>query len=177
MSTLVFQAHQGLPGLQRLTQDWTQLLQSMRGARFNHSRAGITPTLRPVTAIRRACGSSQPIAKSGSWRCIHCSSNVTAYRSCGRATWARWRATSRSYRISLLHRSADNSSLVFELTRWLRVQRRLRWDVLRLLKVAENSSLGYAARIRRPRLTPWRRTTMPAPTSTPAAATIKPRMP
>ena len=150
---IAFRAHQGLPGLQQLTREWTSLVATIPGASFNH-----------LPCWYHAYLASRDCDPASVWF-------ITAHR--GERLVAVCPLQFQRHRVPLLRPrylgtldgnelqlsdfvfapSTDNSSLVFELTRWLRVQRRLRWDVLRLLKVAENSSLGYAARTRRPRLT------------------------
>ncbi len=47
----------------------------------------------------------------------------------------------------------SNATLVYELTRWLRCQRMLRWDQLRIVKIPEDSSFEFAARTRLPSMT------------------------
>jgi Acetyltransferase (GNAT) domain len=49
--------------------------------------------------------------------------------------------------------AARNAGLVEELTNWLRRQRLLRWDQLRLVKIADDSAAAYAARARLPSMT------------------------
>jgi hypothetical protein len=46
--------------------------------------------------------------------------------------------------------TTHNATLVYELTSWLRMQRTLRWDQLRVVKIPEDSSFSYAARARLP---------------------------
>jgi CelD/BcsL family acetyltransferase involved in cellulose biosynthesis len=153
MAALEFQAHQGLPGLQHLTEDWTRLLESLPAARFNH-----------FPGWYRAYLASGEFDPANVWF-------IAAYR--GRELVAICPLQFQSHRVPLVQPRylgtlegnelqlsefifapvADNASVLYELTRWLRAQRTLRWDVLRLLKISENSSLGYAAMTRSPSFT------------------------
>jgi CelD/BcsL family acetyltransferase involved in cellulose biosynthesis len=150
---LVFQAHQGLPGLQYLSQEWARLLQSMPDARFNH-----------YPGWHRAYLASAEFDPANVWF-------IAAYRDAELVAICPLQF--QSHRVPLLHPRylgtlegdelqlsdfifapvTDNASLLYELVRWLRAQRTLSWDVLRLLKVSENSSLGYAAKAQSPSLT------------------------
>jgi CelD/BcsL family acetyltransferase involved in cellulose biosynthesis len=152
-AALVFDAYQGLPGLQLLSPDWTRLVESMPGARFNQ-----------FPGWYRAYLASSECDPTNVWF-------IAAYR--GDQLVAVCPLQFQSHRVPLLHPRylgtlegdelqlsdfafapvAENASLLYELTRWLRAQRTLRWDVLRLLKVSEDSSLGYAAKLRSPALT------------------------
>ncbi|HEV2701266.1 MAG TPA: GNAT family N-acetyltransferase, partial [Steroidobacteraceae bacterium] len=152
-ATLTFQAHQGLPGLRHLNEDWLRLLESMPGASFNHFPGWYRAYL--------SCGDVD--AAKVWFIAIHRNAQLVAI--CP--------LQFQSHRVPFLHPrylgtlkgnelqlsdfifapDADNGSLLCELTHWLRSQRALRWDVLRLLNVSENSSLGYAAKLRRPSLT------------------------
>jgi hypothetical protein len=150
---LAFQPHQGLSGLERLTQEWTRLLESMPDACFNH-----------FPGWYRAYLASYDCDPENVWF-------IAAYRN--EQLVAICPLQYQRHRVPLLQPRylgtlegdelqlsdfifapvADNASLLYELTQWLRAQRTLRWDVLRLLQVSENSSLGFAARRRSPTLT------------------------
>ena len=152
-TALAFQAHQGLPGLQRLIPDWTRLLESLPGARFNH-----------FPGWYRAYLASGEFDPAKVWF-------IAAYRD--RELVAVCPLQFQSHRVPLVQPRylgtlegnelqlsefifapvTDNASVLYELTRWLRSQRTLRWDVLRLLKISDNSSLGFAAMMRSPSLT------------------------
>lgn len=147
-----FRAHQGLAGLQQLTQEWIDLVATIPSASFNH-----------LPCYYHAYLESGDCDPSSVWF-------ITAHQ--GERLVAVCPLQFQRHRVPLQPRylgtldgnelqlsdfiftpSADNSSLVMELTRWLRAQRGLRWDVLRLVKVAENSSLGFSANAQRPSLT------------------------
>jgi hypothetical protein len=49
--------------------------------------------------------------------------------------------------------TGSNAGLVYELIRWLRRQRMLRWDQLRILKISDNSSFTFSARSQLPTTT------------------------
>jgi CelD/BcsL family acetyltransferase involved in cellulose biosynthesis len=152
-AALVFQAHQGLSGLQRLTPEWMRLVDLIPGARFNH-----------FPEWYRAYLTSSNCDPANVWF-------IAAYRE-GQLV-AICPLQFQNHRVPLLHPRylgtiegnelqlsdfvfapvTDNAWLLYELTRWLRVQRTLRWDVLRLVMVSEDSSLGYAAKARSPSLT------------------------
>ena len=138
----VFQAHQGLPGLQHLTQDWLHLLETMPGARFNH-----------FPGWYRAYLASGDIDPASVWF-------IAVHR--GAQLVGICPLQFQNHRVPLLHPRylgtlkgnelqlsdfifapvPDNAMLLCELLQWLRGQHQIRWDVLRLLNVSENSSLG-----------------------------------
>ena len=147
-----FRAHQGLAGLQQLTREWIDLVATIPDVSFNH-----------IPSYYHAYLESGDCDPSSVWF-------IAAHR--GERLVAVCPLQFQRHRVPLQPRylgtldgnelqlsdfifapSADNSSLVMDLTRWLRAQRVLRWDVLRLVKVAENSSLGFSANAQRPSLT------------------------
>jgi hypothetical protein len=150
---LVFQAYQGLAGLQHLSEEWARLLQSMPGARFNH-----------FPGWHRAYLASGDFDPANVWF-------IAAYREGELAAICplqfqthrvpflqpRYLGTLEGDELQLTDfvfaPVVENASLLYELVQWLRAQRTLRWDVLRLLQVSENSSLGYAAQARPPSFT------------------------
>jgi CelD/BcsL family acetyltransferase involved in cellulose biosynthesis len=153
VDALVFQAHQGRPGLQHLTPEWTRLVELMPGARFDHFpcwyRAYLTsgdcdPASVWFIAAHR---DAQLVAV--------CPLQLQRHRV--PFLNPRYLGTLEADELQLsdfvFAPDTDNALLLHELTQWLRAQRTLRWDVLRLLKVSDNSSLGYAAKARSPSLT------------------------
>jgi CelD/BcsL family acetyltransferase involved in cellulose biosynthesis len=144
---LSFQAFRGLAGLEQLAPQWTVLAESIPGASFNH----FPGWYRAYLASRRSDPDSV-------WF-------IAAYRN-GRELAAIAPLQYQSRRIRFLHPrllgtvdddelqlsdfifapTPDNSGLVYELVRWLRRQRQLRWDQLRILKISDHSSFAFAAR-------------------------------
>jgi hypothetical protein len=149
---LSFTAHRGIAGLQQLERSWTELAESMPAMRFNH-----------LPGLYRAFLASGGCDPDSVWF-------ITAYRNqdlvaiCPlqfqnhlvQVLQPRFLGTVDADELQLsdfvFAASEKNASLLYDLTRWLRKQRTLRWDVLRLVRVADDSSLGYAARARLPSL-------------------------
>jgi len=145
---LRFKAHRGLPGLEHLAPDWIVLAKSIAGARFNH-----------MPGWYRAYLSSNKSDASSVWF-------VAAYRDAELV--AVFPLQFQNRRVKFLQprflgtidddelqlsdfvfaKTADNASLLYELIRWLRKQRTLRWDQLRMLKIPDDSSFAYSARSR-----------------------------
>jgi CelD/BcsL family acetyltransferase involved in cellulose biosynthesis len=149
-----FLAFQGLEGLERIAPEWLRLAASIADARFNHFpgwyRAHLTSGMSdPASVWFVACyGENQQLT--------------------GIFPLQFQRRTVKFLRPRLLGTPDDDelqlsdfifaptiasAGLVYELTRWLRLQRILRWDNLRILKIPEDSSFAYAARARLPRMT------------------------
>lgn len=147
---LVFHAYQGPSGFQELSAQWLQLAESIPGARFNH-----------YPGWYRAFLASSCCDPSSVWF-------VTAHRQ--QQLIAIFPLQFQTRTIRMLHPqllgtldhdelqlsdfvfapTPDNADLLYELTLWLRRQRVLRWDLLRLLAVPDDASLAYAARAHLP---------------------------
>ncbi len=147
-----FEARQGLQGLEGLAAEWRTLLASIAEVQFNH-----------FPEWYRAYLESGECDPAHVWF-------IAAYRNEQLAAICPLQF--QSHHIRLLRprflgtvggdelqlsdfvcaRSTDNGLLLWELTRWLRAQRTLRWDILRLAKVSEDSSLGSVAKARLPGL-------------------------
>jgi CelD/BcsL family acetyltransferase involved in cellulose biosynthesis len=147
---VLFVAYQGTLGLQQLAPEWEAMAASIPGASFNH-----------FPGWYRAYLASNRCDPAKIWF-------IAAYRK--QRLVAIFPLQFQTHLIRVLRPrclgtidddelqlsdfvfapTAANASLLYELTRWLRTQRILRWDVLRMLKVPDNSSLAYAARARLP---------------------------
>ena len=150
---LVFRAFQGSQGLERLAPEWTILAESMPDARFNH-----------FPGWYRAHLVSHMSDPDSLWF-------IAAYRDQQLA--AVFPLQFQSHQVKILQpkflgtvdddelqlsdfvfaKTASNANLLYEMTRWLRSQRQLRWDMLRMLKIPEDSSFAYSARARLPKAT------------------------
>ena len=151
--SLRFQTYQGWHGLQQLAPEWTTLAESLPGARFFH-----------FPEWYRAYLSSLESDPARVWF-------VAAYRD--QKLVAIFPLQFQDYRVMGLRprlfgtidddqmqlydfvfaRTAQNGHLLHALTQWLRTQRNIRWDELRLRKVPEDSSIAHAIRVRWPNLT------------------------
>jgi len=152
-SGLLFRAHHGPQGLEQLAPEWGALAESLPGAAFYH----FPEWYRAYLAAYRA--------DSGRiWF-------VAAYRDHELA--AVFPLQFQTHRVRLLRtrflgtieqdqlqlsdfvfaQSVRNAGLLNALMRWLRSQRTLRWDELRLLRVREDAAIAYAARGRLPAAT------------------------
>lgn len=145
-----FRAEQGLRGLERLAPEWTALVESMPAARFNH-----------FPGWYRAHLSSHRSDPQSFWF-------IAAYR--GQQLVAIFPLQLQRRRVKILRpkflgtidddelqlsdfvfaQVESNSNLLYEMTGWLRTQRTLRWDLLRMLKIPDDSSFAYAGRTRLP---------------------------
>jgi CelD/BcsL family acetyltransferase involved in cellulose biosynthesis len=150
---LQFRAYQGSQGLEFLAPQWTALAESIPGAAFNH-----------FPGWYRAHLLSQRCDPNSLWF-------IAAYRA--QRLVAVFPLQFQSHRVKILRprflgtvdddelqlsdfvfaQTASNANLLYLMTQWLRSQRQLRWDVLRLVKISENSSFAYAARARLPKAT------------------------
>jgi hypothetical protein len=148
---LLFRAYQGSQGLECLDREWLMLAESIPDARFNHFPGWYRAHL--------ASNRSDP---AGFWF-------LAAHRD--QKLVAVFPLQFQSHRVKVLRptflgtindnelqlsdfvfaRTASNATLLYEMTQWLRTQRVLRWDMLRMLKISEDSSFAYAARARLPR--------------------------
>jgi CelD/BcsL family acetyltransferase involved in cellulose biosynthesis len=150
---LLFRAYQGSLGLECLDREWMALAESIPDARFNHFPGWYRAHLGSKRSDPQSC-----------WF-------ITARR--GQTLVAVFPMQFQSHRVKILRpkflgtinddelqlsdfvfaRTASNATLLYEMTQWLRTQRVLRWDMLRMLKISEESSFAYAARARLPRAT------------------------
>jgi CelD/BcsL family acetyltransferase involved in cellulose biosynthesis len=148
---LTFQAGQGLAALEELAPAWRALAEAMPGARFNHFpewyRAYV-PSLEAdpdrvwfVAAYRggkliAVCPLHFQDFSAGAFR----------PRILGTIDEDQMQLSDFTF-----EQTPENAGLLDELTRWLRGQRKLRWDELRLRKVSSESSIAYSARTRLPK--------------------------
>ena len=150
-SKLRFEAGQGMAGLERLLPAWQTLMQTIPSLRFNH-----------FPEYYRAYVASNATDPKRIWF-------VAAYREqtlvaifplhfqdyIAGAFRPRVLGTIEDDQMQLsdfiFAPTAENQGLLCELTSWLRTQRQLRWDELRLRKVSAESSLAYAARAQLPK--------------------------
>jgi CelD/BcsL family acetyltransferase involved in cellulose biosynthesis len=148
---LTFQAHQGLAALEQLAPAWEALAEATPGARFNH-----------FPGWYRAYVSSLEADPNRVWF-------VAAYRGAKLVAicplhFQDFRAGAFRPRILgtidedqmqlsdfTFEQTQENAGLLDELTQWLRGQKELRWDELRLRKVSSESSIAFAARARLPK--------------------------
>jgi CelD/BcsL family acetyltransferase involved in cellulose biosynthesis len=150
---LRFTAYQGSEGLERLAPDWTQLAHSLPAARFMHFPEWYRAYLHSLA--------SDP---SRVWF-------VAAYR--GFHLVAVFPLHFQSLNIAglqprifgtiehdemqlsdfVFEPNSQNEQLLHQMTDWLRSQRLIRWDELRLRKVPEDSLIGQAFRERLPAAT------------------------
>jgi CelD/BcsL family acetyltransferase involved in cellulose biosynthesis len=154
MSTLNFQVHQGRRGLERIAREWADLADSIPGVRFNQ-----------LPGWYRAYLASGRCDSTTVW---FVTARGTAQELVGvfplqwhgrRMLWlgARVLGTIEDNELQLsdfiFAQTSANASLVYELTQWLRRQRMLRWDHLRIVKIPANSAFAFAARARLPSMT------------------------
>jgi hypothetical protein len=148
-----FVAHQGLDGLQRLAAQWTTLVESLPGARFMHFpewyRAYLS-SLAPDPARVWFIAAYRDQELVGIFPLEFQSHRVIGLR-------PRVIGTIDDDQMQLsdfvFAQTAENAHLLYQLTQWLRTQRTIRWDELRLRKVPEDSSIAHAFRGRLPTAT------------------------
>lgn len=148
-----FVAHQGLDGLQRLAARWTTLVESLPGARFMHFpewyRAYLS-SLAPDPARVWFIAAYRDQELVGIFPLEFQSHRVIGLR-------PRVIGTIDDDQMQLsdfvFAQTAENAHLLYQLTQWLRTQRTIRWDELRLRKVPEDSSIVHAFRARLPTAT------------------------
>jgi CelD/BcsL family acetyltransferase involved in cellulose biosynthesis len=148
---LLFRAFQGSQGLECLAREWMVLAESMPDARFNHFPGW----------YRAHLASNRSDPASFWFLAAHRDQELVAV----------FPLQFQSHRVKILRpkflgtinddelqlsdfvfaRTASNANLLYEMTQWLRTQRVLRWDMLRMLKISEDSSFAYSARARLPR--------------------------
>jgi CelD/BcsL family acetyltransferase involved in cellulose biosynthesis len=144
-----FLALQGLAGLERIATEWQRLAETIPQARFNHFPGWYRAHL--------ASGMSDParvwfIAAYGEGRQLRTVFPLQFQRRTIRFLHPRLLGTLDDDELQLsdfiFAPTAANATLVYELTGWLRSQRTLRWDQLRLLKIPQDSLFAYSARTR-----------------------------
>jgi CelD/BcsL family acetyltransferase involved in cellulose biosynthesis len=153
ISGFTFEAHQGAAGFERLLPAWTALVDSMPTPRFVH-----------YPEWYRAYMTSLESESSRLWF-------VAAYRN--RALIAVFPMQFQDLRLKGLRprvfgtidndemqssdfvyqRTTETEKLLSAFAQWLRSQRKIRWDELRLRKVREDSAIAHSARAELPKAT------------------------
>ncbi len=147
---LVFQAYRGSEGLGRLAPEWSALVQAMPDARFNHFPewyraylSSLEPDPDRMWFIAARRGLSLAAVCPLHFQDFH----FGAFR-------PRLLGTIEDDQMQLsdfvFEQLPENKGLLHSLAQWLRSQRDIRWDELRLRKVSAESSIAYAARARLP---------------------------
>jgi hypothetical protein len=148
-----FVAYQGTEGLKRLTPEWNALARSLPGARFMHFpewyRAYLTSLVAdPSSVWFIAAYRCQSLAAV--FPCQFQSHSVSGLR-------PRVFGTIDDDQLQLsdfvFAQTPENKHLLCQLTDWLRNQQIIRWDELRIRKVAEDSAIAHAFRARQPAAT------------------------
>jgi CelD/BcsL family acetyltransferase involved in cellulose biosynthesis len=146
----LFRTFHGLKGLDQLAAEWTGLVQTLPRVSFNQLpewyRAYLTSGLSNpdriifVAAYRdQALVAVFPLQFQSLW------SHVLEPRVLGTIDHDQLQLSD-----FVFAQTKSNSHLLFALTHWLRHQRTLRWDELRLRKIADDSSVAFSARARLP---------------------------
>jgi CelD/BcsL family acetyltransferase involved in cellulose biosynthesis len=154
MSDVRFQAEQAMAGLERIESEWTALAGSIPDAQFNHFpgwyRAYLTSGRCDPASVWFIVARNDSQALVGVFPLQFQSRRVKLLR-------PRLLGTIDDDELQLsdftFAKTAGGASLVYQLTHWLRRQRTLRWDQLRLVKITENSSLAHAMRAQPPDMT------------------------
>lgn len=143
---LAFEAHQGLPGLERLASEWQALAESLPGMRFMHlpnwyrayltSRKSDPDLIWFVTAHRGPCLVAVFPLQFQNYQVRSLRPRLLGTIDDGELQLSDF----------VFAQAEENRCLLYELTRWLRQQRLLVWDELRLRKVPEDSAIAFAAR-------------------------------
>jgi CelD/BcsL family acetyltransferase involved in cellulose biosynthesis len=146
-----FQAHQGLSGFERIAPEWATLAASIANVGFNQ----LPSWYRAYLASGR-CDPATIWFITARWDDRELA-GVFPLQLHGRyvaVLGARLLGTINDNELQLsdftFAQTARNAHLVYELTRWLRRQRTLGWDQLRIVKIADNSSAAFAARAKLP---------------------------
>jgi hypothetical protein len=150
---LVFEMYQGLEGLESLAPAWTALVESMPGARFVHfpewyraylvslesdpSRVWFIGAYRNQKLVGVFPLQFQKYVVKGMQPRVFGTIDDDEMQSCD----------------FVYRRIAENEELLNAFTQWLRTQRTIRWDELRLRKVREDSAIAHSARARLPKAT------------------------
>jgi hypothetical protein len=150
---LIFKAYQGLEGLESLAPEWTSLVESIPGARFVHypewyrayvctlesdpSRVWFIAAYQTQQLIGVFPLQFQKYVVKGMQPRVFGTIDDDEMQSCD----------------FVFKRTAENDELLYAFTHWLRTQRKIRWDELRLRKVREDSAIAHSARARMPKAT------------------------
>jgi len=150
---LVFETYQGLEGLESLAPAWTTLVESMPGARFVHfpewyraylvslesdpSRVWFIGAYRHQKLVGVFPLQFQKYLVKGMQPRVFGTIDDDEMQSCD----------------FVYRRIAENDGMLNAFTQWLRTQRTIRWDELRLRKVREDSAIAHSARARLPKAT------------------------
>jgi CelD/BcsL family acetyltransferase involved in cellulose biosynthesis len=150
---LIFETYQGLEGLESLAPAWSALVESMPGARFAHypewyraylcslesdpSRVWFIGAYQHQKLIGVFPLQFQKYVVKGMQPRVFGTIDDDEMQSCD----------------FVFRRTAENAGLLYEFTQWLRKQRKIRWDELRLRKVREDSAIAHSARARLPSAT------------------------
>jgi CelD/BcsL family acetyltransferase involved in cellulose biosynthesis len=150
---LLFRAYQGSQGLEHLAAAWTALAESLPDAGFVHFPEWYRAYL---SAQRCDPGRIWFIAAYRNQEMIAVFPlQFHTYR--GQRSWLRILGTIDDDELQcsdfVFQAGADRGALLYEVVRWLRTQRDLQWDELRLRKISETSTIANAARFRLPRAT------------------------
>jgi len=150
---LVFEAYQGVEGLESLAPAWSMLVDSMPGARFVHY-----PEWYRAYLVALESGSSrvwfigayenQELIGVFPLRYQQYVVKGMRPRVFGTIDDHQMQSCDFVYRCT-----AENGGLLYAFTQWLRTQRTIRWDELRLRKVREDSAIAHSARARLPKAT------------------------
>jgi len=148
---LVFTPYQGLEGLESLAPAWTALTESMPGARFVHypewyraylvsletdpSRVWFIGAYRQQKLIGVFPLQFQKYVVKGMQPRVFGTIDDDEMQSSD----------------FVFRRNAENEGLLHAFTQWLRTQRTIHWDELRLRKVREDSAIAHSARARLPK--------------------------
>jgi hypothetical protein len=148
---LIFRAYQGLEGFERLLPGWNELVRSIPDIRFNQFpewyRAYLSSSLEPdASRIWFVGGYRNEKLEAVFPLQLHVVRvGVLRHRQLGTIEHDQMLLSD-----FVFAQTPDNKDLLYELTRWLRTQRIIRWDELRLRRVSAESSIAYAARARLP---------------------------
>jgi CelD/BcsL family acetyltransferase involved in cellulose biosynthesis len=148
---LIFQAYQGLQGFERLLPEWNELLRSIPEVRFNQYpewyRAYLSSSLEPdANRIWFIAGYRNEILQAVFPLQLYTTRvGLLRHRQLGTIEHDQMLLSD-----FVFAQTPENQDLLDELTRWLRSQRSIRWDELRLRRVSAESSIAYSARVRLP---------------------------
>jgi CelD/BcsL family acetyltransferase involved in cellulose biosynthesis len=148
---LVFQAYQGFEGLARLTPGWTELAESLPAAGFVHFPEWYRAYLSSLESDPRRVwfiGAFRRQKLVGVFPL-----QFQAYQVRGLRPNLFGTIDNDEMQLSdfVFAQTPENASLLSDLTRWLRAQRTIRWDELRLRKVPEDSAIAHSARAQLPK--------------------------
>jgi CelD/BcsL family acetyltransferase involved in cellulose biosynthesis len=148
-----FEAFQGQQGLQRLTPSWTSLVESMPNPRFVHYpewyRAYLTSLEAEASRLWFIAAYRQG-ALLGVFPMQFQDYQLKGIRPRVFGTIDNDEMQSSDF---VFQRSLETEKLMSAFAQWLRTQRTIRWDELRLRKVREDSAIAHSTRARAPRAT------------------------